>query len=316
MAEPRIVTEVIPPALAGQRIDRVVSLASGLSRSQAVRLLDDGKVTIGGEIPDKPSHRVEVDDVVVVEVPDLDTRLEGDGSIEVAIVHRDDAVVVVDKAAGLVVHPGSGVTEGTLIQGLLSRLPRLDRLIDEPGQADRPGVVHRIDRGTSGLLVVALTDLAYHDLVSQFAARSVQRLYRALVAGGMDADAGLIDAPLGRSPRDPTRRAVVTDGKVARTHYKVERRFDDPDCSLVECRLETGRTHQIRAHFQAIGHPIVGDDRYDGPRLGLPIERPFLHAAVLGFRHPTTGEAMHFESPLPDDLAAVLAGLESVAEQD
>jgi 23S rRNA pseudouridine1911/1915/1917 synthase len=306
----RTITEVIPEALAGQRIDRVVSLASGVSRSQAVALLNEGRVRIGGRIPRKPSDRVELDDVVVIDVPDLDDRLRPDPTVELRIVHGDDHVVVVDKDAGVVVHPGSGVHDGTLIQGLLATHPELDRLIDLPGQAERPGIVHRIDRGTSGLLVVALTEAAHHHLVSQFGARSVHRRYQALVVGHLDSEAGLIDAPLGRSPRDPTRRAVVADGKTARTHYQVDRRYDDPACTLVDCRLETGRTHQIRAHFRAIEHPIVGDDRYDGRTLGLAITRPFLHAAVLGFEHPATGEQLQFESPLPADLADVLAAME------
>ncbi len=307
----RIITEVIPDALAGQRIDRVVSLASGVSRSHAAALIKDGNVTVSGAVPAKPSERVQTDDVVIIEVEDVASRLEADKSVDVEVVHSDDDVVVVEKAPGVVVHPGSGVTTGTLVQGLMVGFPQLDRLLDLDGQEERPGVVHRIDRGTSGLLVVALNEHSYHDLVAQFAARSVQRRYLALVAGHVESDAGLIDAPLGRSPRDPTRRAVVADGKVARTHYEVQQRFDDPQCSLVECRLETGRTHQIRAHFQAIEHPIVGDDRYRGPSLGLSLKRPFLHASVLGFSHPGTGESMYFESALPADLSAVLSVLES-----
>ena len=228
------------------------------------------------------------------------------------VVYADDDVVVVDKPPGLVVHPGSGVTDGTLLQGLLSRFAGLRDLAAADRDSDRPGVVHRIDRGTSGLLVVALGQPAYEHLVAQFSSRSVGRLYRALVVGEVESDAGMIDAPLGRSPRDPTRRAVVSGGKTARTHYRVVRRFVEPRCSLIECRLETGRTHQIRAHFAAIEHPIVGDERYGGAGLGLAIERPFLHAAELRFEHPRTGEAMEFSSPLPDDLAAVLSRLETV----
>jgi len=302
----RTVTEVIPDALAGQRIDRVVSLASGVSRSQAIALLKDGKVTVSGQVPSKPSRRVELDDVVVIEVSGSEHRIAPDSSVEIDVVYADGDVVVVDKSAGIVVHPGSGVEAGTLVQGLLARFPQLDQLIELPGQAERPGIVHRIDRGTSGLLVVALNESAYHHLVAQFAGRSVQRRYRALVSGHVESDAGLIDAPLGRSPRDPTRRAVVAGGKTARTHYQVLQRFDQPMCTLIDCRLETGRTHQIRAHFKAIERPVVGDDRYAGPSLGLAIKRPFLHAAVLGFDHPRSGESIRFESELPSDLEAVL----------
>lgn len=310
MTTPRVLSETIPPALAGQRIDRVIAMMAGVSRRQAVALLESGKVTINGAVPGKPSQRLAVDDVVVIEVLDVVDTLHADPSVSISVVHADDDLVVVDKPAGLVVHPGSGVTGGTLIQGLLSRFPSLRSMAAADPASERPGVVHRIDRGTSGLLVVALNDDAYQGLVRQFSTRSVGRLYRALVVGDVESDAGLIDAPLGRSPRDPTRRAVVADGKVARTHYRVVRRFAEPRCSLVECRLETGRTHQIRAHFTAIDHPIVGDDRYGGSRLGLPLDRPFLHAAELRFEHPRTGDDMRFESALPADLVAVLNRLE------
>ncbi len=313
MTPTRVITETIPPALAGQRIDRVVAMAAGVSRSQALALLEAGKVTVGASVPDKPSQRVEADDIVVIEVVESDDSLKADATVPITVVHADDDVVVVDKQAGLVVHPGSGVTDGTLIQGLLSRFPTLRELAAADPTTERPGVVHRLDRGTSGLLVVALNDNAYRHLVGQFSRRSVGRRYRALVTGDVESDAGLIDAPLGRSPRDPTRRAVVAGGKVARTHYRVVRRFGEPRCSLIECRLETGRTHQIRAHFAAIDHPVVGDDRYGGAHLGLPIERPFLHAAELEFEHPRTGEALHFESSLPADLAAVVRWLEDEA---
>ncbi|MDH3301038.1 MAG: RluA family pseudouridine synthase [Acidimicrobiia bacterium] len=311
MTAERIITETIPPALAGQRIDRVVAMVAGVSRSQALALLETGKVTLGAAVPDKPSQRVGVNDVVVIEVAEFDDSLEADSTVPTTVVYEDDDIVVVDKQAGLVVHPGSGVTDGTLIQGLLSRFPALRELAAADPASERPGVVHRIDRGTSGLLVVALNDEAYRHLVDQFSGRSVGRLYRALVVGDVESDAGIIDAPLGRSPRDPTRRAVVADGKAARTHYRVVRRFTHPRCSLVECRLETGRTHQIRAHFAAIDHPVVGDDRYGGARLGLPLDRPFLHAAELRFEHPRTGETMQFESALPADLAAVVSRLEA-----
>lgn len=312
----RVITEIIPAALAGQRIDRVVAMAAGVSRSQAVALLEAGSVTVDESVPDKPSLRVQVDDVVVIEVIDAENSLTPDPTVPVTIVHADDDVIVVDKQAGLVVHPGSGVTNGTLVQGLLSRNAALRKLAESDPDSERPGVVHRLDRGTSGLLVVAVHQAAYDHLVGQFSSRTVGRLYQALVVGDVESDAGLIDAPLGRSPRDPTRRAVVADGKVARTHYRVVRRFVEPVCSLVECRLETGRTHQIRAHFTAIDHPIVADVRYGGSQLGLPIDRPFLHAAELRFVHPGTGDHMEFTSPLPADLAAVIARLTEIQPTD
>ncbi len=316
MTAARTITETIPAALAGQRIDRVVALAAGVSRSQAVAMMEAGLVRIGDSRPEKPSHRVAVDDVVVIQVVEFDEVLAADPTVSINVVHEDDDIVVVDKQAGLVVHPGSGVTEGTLVQGLLSRYEALVALAAEDPTVNRPGVVHRLDRGTSGLLVVALNRQAYDHLVRQFSSRSVGRRYLALVMGDVESDAGLIDAPLGRSPRDRTRRAVVADGKTAKTHYRVLRRFNQPRCSLVECRLETGRTHQIRAHFAAIDHPVVGDDRYGGADLGLPLVRPFLHAADLRFHHPRSGRTMTFRSALPDDLATVLARLEQATVDD
>jgi 23S rRNA pseudouridine1911/1915/1917 synthase len=178
------------------------------------------------------------------------------------------------------------------------------------GDPLRPGIVHRLDRGTSGLLVVARTAVAYEGLVAQLAARTVQRRYRALVWGHPESPRGLIDAPIGRSPKHPTKMAVTAGGKEARTRYEVEERFARPgETTLVACRLETGRTHQIRVHLAAIGHPVVGDDRYGGVRQSLPTGRPFLHADRLAFDHPATGEALAFDASLPEDLTTVLGHL-------
>jgi 23S rRNA pseudouridine1911/1915/1917 synthase len=212
----------------------------------------------------------------------------------------------VDKPAGLVVHPGAGHRDGTLVGGLLARFPELASV----GAPARPGIVHRLDRGTSGLLVVARTPAAFDDLVTQLSARTVERRYVAVVLGVPAPRSGVVDAPIGRSPRDPTRMAVAATGRPARTHYRVEQAFEQPVVAArLACRLETGRTHQVRVHLSAIGHPVVGDARYGGDRPALPAPRPCLHAARLGFRHPSTGEEMAFEAPLPRDLEAVLAGL-------
>jgi 23S rRNA pseudouridine1911/1915/1917 synthase len=225
----------------------------------------------------------------------------------VPVVFADDHVIVIDKPAGLVVHPGAGNETGTMVHGLLARFPE----VADVGEADRPGVVHRLDTGTSGLLVVARSPVAYDSLVEQLSGRSVERVYMVLVWGAVAADAGLVDAPLARGSRDPTRMAVSAGGKEARTRYQVDRRFETPaPLTLLECRLETGRTHQIRAHLAAIGHPVVGDDRYRGDRPKvLAAPRPFLHARLLAFDHPATGERLTFESPLPPDLAALLGQL-------
>jgi 23S rRNA pseudouridine1911/1915/1917 synthase len=228
-----------------------------------------------------------------------------DPDVEVDVRYADDEVIVVVKPAGLVVHPGAGHAEGTLVNGLLARYGD----IAEVGDPMRPGIVHRLDRDTSGLLVVARSARAYDDLVAQLAARTVERRYRALVWGTLASPRGLIDAPIGRSEARRTRMAVREAGKPARTEYEVRATFERPVCSELECRLETGRTHQIRVHLAAIGHPVVGDATYGGARDQLPLTRPFLHAASLAFDHPGTGERLRFEDPLPVELQATLDAL-------
>ena len=219
--------------------------------------------------------------------------------------HVDDDVIVVAKPAGLVVHPGAGHAGGTLVNGLLARFPELEQV----GDRSRPGIVHRLDRDTSGLMVVARSPLAYDALVDALGRREVDRRYTALVWGRPDAPRGAIDAPIGRSTTRRTRMAVREGGREARTSYEVMREFDDPMVTLLECRLETGRTHQIRVHLAAIGHPVVGDAAYRGARSTLALARPFLHAATLAFDHPRLGEPVRFDEPLPDELTAVLAAL-------
>jgi 23S rRNA pseudouridine1911/1915/1917 synthase len=300
--------EEVPEALDGQRVDRVVAMLTGLSRTEAASLVSGGGVTVDDVVATRGADRLRTGARVVIEVP------EGSGpggpapdpSVEVPVVHADGSVIVVDKPADLVVHPGNGHQDGTMIAGLLARYPELATV----GEVDRPGVVHRLDRGTSGLLVVARTPGAYESLVAQLSARTVERRYRALVWGHPESVRGLVDAPIGRSPKHPTKMAVVADGKEARTRYEVVERYSDPvEVALVTCRLETGRTHQIRVHMAAIGHSVVGDDRYNGVRESLPLHRPFLHAEHLAFDHPATGERVAFDSPLPDDLNEVLARL-------
>jgi 23S rRNA pseudouridine1911/1915/1917 synthase len=217
-------------------------------------------------------------------------------------VYDDHDVVVVDKPAGLVVHPGAGHGQGTLVQGLLALYPDMGAV----GDPTRPGVVHRLDKGTSGLLVFARTAAAYASLSRQLADRTADRRYRVLAWGHLDATRGLVDAPLGRGQSDRTRIVVTRTGRPARTRFEVERYYRDPEVTLLRCRLETGRTHQIRVHLAAVGHPVVGDSRYGGARRGLSIGRPFLHAEELGFDHPTTGERLSFTSALPADLEELL----------
>jgi 23S rRNA pseudouridine1911/1915/1917 synthase len=299
---------VVPRALDGQRLDRVVAMIAGFSRSEAAALVDAGGVTIAGRAVTTRSHRVAEGDALEVAATDRSANdvLTPDPTVDVPVLYEDRDLLVVDKPAGLVVHPGAGQRSGTLVHGLLARYPE----VREVGQPDRPGIVHRLDKGTSGLLLVARSQPAYEALVAMLVGRRVERRYRALVWGAVDSPTGMIDAPVGRSARDRTRMAVTLSGKEARTHYEVVRGFTDPVAvTELVCRLETGRTHQIRVHMASIGHPVVGDSRYGGRRPSLWSPRPCLHAEHLALEHPVTAEPLAFESPLPYDLAAVLAGL-------
>lgn len=299
----------IPPTLEGERLDRVLCLIWDLPRSQATELIASGAVRLGGRPAPTRARRVVAGQELEVALPPARaaTALAGEaGGDELPLVYVDDDVLVVDKPAGLVVHPGAGRPTGTLVQALLGRFPDMAGT----GDPDRPGIVHRLDKGTSGLLVVARSPAAYTSLVGQLAARTVDRRYLALAVGIVETDAGVVDAPVGRRSTDRTRMAVVAGGRPARTHYRVLTRYTEPvEATLVECKLETGRTHQVRVHLAAIGHPVVGDSRYGGSRQALPVARPFLHAAELAFDHPTTGDRCRFESPLPPDLEAVLVPL-------
>jgi len=295
----------VPEALAGERLDRVVSLLADVSRAVATTLIEAGGVVLDGTPRSSGKLRLLAGQRLVVDTSLLPpaTRPQAEPAVKVRFVHVDDDVMIVDKDPGIVVHPGAGNETGTLVNGLLAVHPE----IADVGDPARPGIVHRLDAGTSGLLVVARTARAYVDLVDLLSRHEVERRYVALVWGSPDAPIGTIDAPIGRDPRDPLRMAVVASGKEARTHYRVVRRFDEPSVSLLECELETGRTHQIRVHLAAIGHPVVGDATYGGFRDSLVVGRPFLHAAGLRFRHPITGDELSFEADLPGDLESVLS---------
>jgi len=306
-AEP-FLAEEMPAALDGERVDRVVSLLTGCSRSEAAALVEQGGVQVGGTTVTKGSHRVHEGEVVTLaEDPARPpVTVEPDPSVEVPVLHEDEDVLVVDKPPGLVVHPGAGHAGATLVHGLLARYPELR----EVGEPDRPGLVHRLDRGTSGLMVVARNPDAYEELVHQLSTHAVERTYTALVWRHPEHRQGVIDAPIGRSRRDPLRMAVSLDGRPARTHYRVDATYSEPaEVALLTCELETGRTHQIRVHLASIGHAVVGDELYGGARQRLRVPRPFLHARRLVFVHPSTGDEVEFESPLPDDLAEVLSQL-------
>lgn len=307
-------------------MDRGLALLVGLSRAEASRLVAAGGARLAGVPVRAGSRRLRARELLEVQL-DLPGPQPGqravdalvgaggpDGVPAAAVVYADEHLVVVDKPAGLVVHPGAGNRQGTLVQQLLVRFPD----ISSAGPDDeRPGIVHRLDKGTSGLLVVARTAAARQGLVAQLAARSVERRYVAVVHGELEADEGVVEAPLGRSSRSRLKMAVVEGGRNARTHYRADARSASPlSVTLVTCRLETGRTHQVRAHFAAIGHPVLADQRYSkasqfaAARQILPaLKRPWLHAARLGFVHPVTGEAMSFSSALPADLQHTLAPL-------
>jgi 23S rRNA pseudouridine1911/1915/1917 synthase len=320
----------VPVALEGERVDRGLSLLAGVSRAQASRLVAEGRARVGGAAVATGSRRLRSGELLEVDLSSgaegaqlpagdrpgppphgLDQGAEPGRQPLARVVFADADLVVVDKPAGLVVHPGAGNPEGTLVQQLVSLFPDM---VDAGPAGDRPGIVHRLDKGTSGLLVVARTAAAREGLVLQMARRSTERRYLALVHGQVEEDEGAIDAPLGRSPSQRVKMAVVHGGRSARTQFWALARSSSPlPATLVACRLETGRTHQVRVHFGAIGHPVVGDDRYTKAsllaqaQLAWPdLDRPWLHAARLGFVHPLTGEPMSFTSPLPAELEEVL----------
>jgi len=300
-----MIEESVPEALAGERLDRLVAMIGDCSRSAAATIIADGRVTVNGRVQTSGKHRLRSGDTVRLPIPEAATEAlpQADADVPIAVVFEDEHLVVVDKEAGMVVHPGAGNPTGTLVNGLLARYPELAGV----GEPNRPGIVHRLDKGTTGLLVVARTPLAYETLVSRLAVHDVERQYLALCWGSINDDRGVVDAPIGRSARNRTVMAVSDSGRHARTHYEVmARRTDDPVVTLVACQLETGRTHQIRVHMAAIGHAIVGDESYRGARLSLPFPRPALHAERLAFAHPATGDRIEFVSPRAQDLAELI----------
>jgi len=300
--------EEIPAALDGERLDRAVALIAGISRSAATQVLAREGVSVDGVRVRVGTRRLRVGERVAIDVDVLPQSEPPapDTSVEFDLVFADDSLIVVDKPAGLVVHPAPGSPEGTLVNGLLSRYPEL---VEVHGDTLRPGIVHRLDAGSSGLLVVARTTEAADSLGAQFRDHSAGRTYRAVVWGHPSAAQALIDAPIGADPGDPLRRAVTSPGKSARTRYEVLARYVEPGLAELRCTLETGRTHQIRVHLAAVGHPLVGDQIYGPGRPLLGLARPFLHAVELSLRHPATGERVTWTSALAPDLVAFREGL-------
>lgn len=304
-----MMTETIPSALHDQRIDRVVALIAGVSRSATASLIKAGGVTLDGAVVTAGKIKVREGQSIGVDTALLPTKElpSADPSIDVNVVYADEDVIVVNKSPGVVVHPGAGNPTRTLINGALAMFPEI-ALVGDPL---RPGVVHRLDAGTSGLMLLARSQSAYEILVTALSERRVARRYEALVWGHPAVAVGVIDAPIGRDHRDPTKMSVVVDGRFARTRYEVRRTFAKPMATaLIECELDTGRTHQIRVHLASIGHPIVGDPTYGGARSSLSSPRPLLHAAKLGFSHPISGLEMKFDAVVPEDMSHIISRCE------
>ena len=273
------------------RLDKVCSeIFSDYSRSQIKQLLDGGNITVNGKT-EKAKYKVKSGDLIRLEEPETKTLELRPENIPLDIVYEDDDVIVINKPQGMVVHPAPGHDEHTLVNALLYHCP-----LSTINGTFRPGIVHRIDKDTSGLLMVAKNDKSHRSLAKQLKDKTNIREYVALVHGRIAEDEGTINAPIGRSLKDRKKQAVVKDGRNAVTHFEVLKRYRD--YTLVKCILETGRTHQIRVHMKYIGHPLVGDPLY-GPKKTIKGNGQFLHAGKLGFVHPTTGKLLVFEAPLP-----------------
>ncbi len=300
------VEEVVPSALDGERIDRIVSIIADISRSEAATLIADGGAEVDGVPVVSGKPRLKEGQVVVVDLEKIPVeKLPGpDPSVELSVVHVDDDIIVINKSAGMVVHPASQHGTGTVVNGILALYPEVASV----GQPARPGIVHRLDSGTTGMMVVARSQRAYDSLVEALSEHEVGRQYIALAWGHFDSLTATVDAPIGRHPRDPMKMAVVTNGKWARTHLEVIDSFVEPAAvSVVQCTLETGRTHQIRVHLAAVGHPVVGDATYGGAKSAIRASRPMLHAQRLTLIHPSTGEEMSWEAPIPHDMALIMS---------
>jgi 23S rRNA pseudouridine1911/1915/1917 synthase len=292
----------VEPADDGARVDVFLAKHTDLSRSRLQALIRQGGVLVKGEAV-KPSHIVRAGDAIELEEPPPVEARARPEAIPLDVIFEDNHLIVVNKSRGMVVHPGVGVYSGTLVNALLSYCRDLSGV----GGEARPGIVHRLDRYTSGIIIAAKSDLAHASLMHQFASRTVKKEYLALVCGSPALSEGTVDAPVGRHPVHRERMAVIDDGRSAVTSWQVEEYFGE--YSLVRCFPLTGRTHQIRVHLASIGHPVVGDSVYGKKPHPFSIRGQALHAAVLAFAHPVTGEELRFEAPLPEDMAGILEQL-------
>ncbi len=298
---PQIIHLTVPTA--GERLDRFVTTALGmLSRTEAQRLIRAGHILVNGQ-PAKPAHRLVPGDAVMVALPPPEPQTLSAELIPLDVIYEDTDLVVINKPAGMAVHPSAGNRSGTVVNAALARWPEMRRVSGE----ERAGVVHRLDKGTSGVLVLAKTPHALKSLQQQFKERMVYKRYLALVEGVPASPSGLIEAPIGRDPRHRKRMAVVAGGRPALTRYDVLE--DLRHYALLSVEPHTGRTHQIRVHLAWLGHPVVGDTTYGPRRPHALLPRPFLHAAELHVYSPSTGERLKFAAPLPPALAEVLADL-------
>ena len=290
MAE--IFTFTVQPEQAGERLDVLVAAALDVTRSRAGGLIKDGKVFVNGTEQAKAGFKLRAGDEIRAEIPEAEPSSVEAQDIHIDILYQDADLAVVYKPSGMVVHPAAGNADGTLVNALLMHLDQLSGI----GGEIRPGIVHRIDKDTSGLLLVAKNDKSHVSLSEQIKAHSVQRAYMAIVQGGMKQDSGSVEGPIGRHPTDRKKMAVVPGGREATTHWRVIEPLRG--ATLLECRLTTGRTHQIRVHMSSIGHPLLGDPVYGPKKMPYPVSGgQLLHAFRLGFVHPTTGEEMLFEAP-------------------
>lgn len=281
----------IESSVAGQRLDKAVAELTDLSRSLANEQIKDGLILVNGQAK-KAKYAVKEGDVISYELPESEVVEYVAEDIPLEIVYQDEDVAVVNKPQGMVVHPSAGHTSGTLVNALMYHIKDLSGI----NGVLRPGIVHRIDKDTSGLLMIAKNDQAHVALADELKAKKSLRKYWAIVHGNLPNDRGVIEAPIGRSEKDRKKQAVTAKGKPALTRFQVLERFGD--FSLVELQLETGRTHQIRVHMAYIGHPVAGDEVY-GPRKTLKGHGQFLHARTLGFTHPRTGEVLEFTAEAP-----------------
>jgi len=312
--------QIVEPDAAGARLDRwLAERLTDLSRVRVQHLIAEGRVRVDGHAV-KAAYRLQAGERVEARIPPPPSEGLLPERVPLAIVYEDEHVLVVDKPAGMVTHPGAGRLAGTLAAAALAHAPAMAAV----GSPRRPGIVHRLDKGTSGLIVLARSQAAYDSLTAQLARRTVSRRYLALARGEPRRAEGVIDAPIGRDPRSRVRMAIVPPGRGKRavTRYRVLERFGSAAdaITLIECRLETGRTHQIRVHLASLGHPLLGDDTYRGRRAapeGDPtltalidaLEGVALHATELAFTHPTTGVSMTFACPLPDRIQRILSHL-------